>query len=93
MIFDNDRKLKFERVKDMAPIKREIISYLFDYVCRKKDDRWWKYKGEFKYQGQEYVIECECRMNNQMFSYRNLLIEYKQVVIDVDEMVKKGLLN
>ena len=86
-------KLKFERVKDMPRLKQEIISYLFDFVARKPYGQWWKYKGEFKYEGQEYNLECDCMFDQQMFTYRNLFIEHKQVVIDIDDMVKKGLLQ
>jgi len=85
--------LKFERVKDMPKLKQEIISYLFDYVARKNDGRWYAYKGVFKYDNHEYNIECECKMDNQMFTYKNLFIEHKQVEIDIDEMVRKGMLN
>jgi hypothetical protein len=87
------RQPKFERMKSMPPIKREIISYLFDYVAKKPQDRWYKYKGEFKYDGKEYLLEAECRMDNQVFTYRNMIIEHKQVVIDIDEMVQKGLIH
>lgn len=93
MLFLNDDKMKFERVKQMCPLKREIVSYLFDFVARKKDGRWWQYKGTFKYEGKEYNLECDCKYDNQLFTYKNLHIEHKQVEIDIDEMVKAGLLN
>jgi hypothetical protein len=87
-------KIKFERIKDMAPIKREIIRKIFEYLDRKRNsDQWWQYKGEFKYEDKEYTLEVEARLDNHMLSYRNLFIEYKQVVIDIDDMVSKGLLN
>lgn len=86
-------KLKFERIKDMPKLKKEIISYLFDFISQKPQNQWWKFKGEFSYEDKTYELECDVRMDNQMFTYRNLFIEHKQVVIDVDEMVKRGLLN
>lgn len=84
---------KLERIKDMPNLKKEIISYLFDHVARRNRETWWHYKGEFKYEGQEYELECDCKWDNQMFSYKNLHISHKMVTIDVDDMVKQGLLN
>jgi hypothetical protein len=84
MIFTNDDKMKFERVKSMPRLKREIISYLFDYIVRKGTDQWWNYKGEFIYDGTTYDLECDCRYDNQMFTYRNLHIQYKQEVINLE---------
>ncbi len=84
-------KMKFERVKEMPLLKREIISYLFDYMCRKPRDTWYSYKGEFKYEGREYNLECECRFDNQMFTYKNLFIEHKQVIIDVNDVLEMDL--
>jgi len=86
-------KLKFERVKDMPKLKQEIISYLFDFVARKPYGKWWQYKGEFKYEGNAYNLECDCMFDNQMFTYRNLFIEHQQVIIDVDDMIRKGLIQ
>ena len=93
MIITEDNKLKFERIKHMPKLKQEIISYLFDYVARKRPGDWFKYVGEFKYDGVVYNLECECRMDNQMFTYRNLFIEHKQQIIDVDQLVRDGVLN
>jgi hypothetical protein len=93
MIFESDDKLKFERMKQLPRLKQEIISYLFDFVARKPRDQWWRYKGEFKYDGKEYELECDCKYDNQMFSYRNLHIAHKQEVIDVDDLAKQGLLQ
>lgn len=93
MIFETSDKMKFERMKELPRLKQEIISYLFDFVARKPHSQWWQYKGEFKYEGEEYNLECECKYDNQMFTYRNLFIEHKQQVIDVDDLVRKGLLN
>lgn len=93
MIFENDDKMKFERVKNMPRLKAEIISHLFDYISRKKHDTWWQYKGQFKYEGQTYNLECQCKYDNQLFTYKNLHIEHEQVVIDVDDMVRKGMIQ
>lgn len=83
MIFDTSDKMKFERKKDMCKLKREIMVYLFDYVARKPREQWWQYKGDFLYEGRGYNLECECKLDNQMFSYRNLFIEHKQEIIDL----------
>ena len=83
---------KLERLKDMPQLKKEIVSYLFDFVSRKKWGQWWKYKGEFKYEGQSYNLECECMFDNQMFTYRNMFIEHKQIVIDIEELNRTGKL-
>jgi hypothetical protein len=88
-----ERKLNFERLHTMAPLKQEIILHLFDYMVEKKWGVWWKFNGEFRYDGRDYTLECECMMDNKMLSYRHMFIEYKQVVIDLDEMEKAGLLN
>lgn len=93
MIYLDNDKMKYERVKAMCPLKREIISYLFDYVSRKKEGYWWSYKGTFNYEGKEYDLECDCKCDNQVFTYRNLHIQHKQQVIDIEEMVREGLLN
>lgn len=92
MIFDQDEKIKFERTSEMCALKKEIISYLFDYMLRKSHNQWYQYKGEFKYQGKEYNLECACKYDNQMFTYKNLFIEHKQQVIDIDEMIRKGII-
>jgi hypothetical protein len=92
MTFTDD-KMKVERITTMCNLKREIMSYLFEFVSRKKEGRWWKYKGEFIYDGKTYNLECECKYDNSFFTYRNLHIEHKQVVIDIDEMVRDGLLQ
>lgn len=93
MIFLHDDKMKFERVKSMPRLKREIISYLFDFVARKETNRWWSYKGEFIYEGTTYDLECDCKYDNQMFTYRNMHIQYKQEVIDLDAEENKYLIE
>jgi|GEM_PF-6764222 hypothetical protein len=86
-------KMKFERMKELPLLKREIISYLFDFVARKPRDQWWKYVGEFKYEGVAYELECECKWDNVMFTYRNLHISFKTEIIDIHELVEKGLIQ
>lgn len=88
-----DLNLKFELTKDMPLIKKEIISHLFDYISTKPFNYWYKYAGEFSYDGVKYNLECECKMDRQMFTYKNLFIEHQQQIIDVDEMIRKGLIN
>jgi hypothetical protein len=79
--------MKFESIKDMPQLKKEIIIYLFEFIARKKYDEWWHYAGEFKYDGKEYNLECDVKLDNQVFSYKNLHIEHKQVVLDVDDVL------
>lgn len=93
IIINDDKKIKFERTKNMPKLKQEIISHLFDYVSKRQYDQWYKYTGEFKYEDKVYNLECECRMDNQMFTYRNLFIEHKQQIIDLDQLVRDGVLN
>jgi hypothetical protein len=92
MIYIDD-KLNLERIKNMPVIKRQIISYLFDYVSRKKHDTWWRYKGEFQYEGISYDLECDCKYDNQIFTYRNMHIQYKQQVIDLEADENQYLVN
>lgn len=88
-----DNKMKFERTREMCNLKKEIISYLFDQITRKERDRWWTYKGEFQYEGETYNLECDCKWDNILFTYKNLHIEHKQRVIDIEEMVARGLIQ
>lgn len=83
MIFENSDKMKFERKDQMCKLKQEIVCYLFDQVGRKPRDQWWKYKGTFVYEGKTYNLECDCKWDNQMFTYKNLFIEHKQEIIDL----------
>ena len=86
--------IKLERIKDMPKMKKEIIGYLFDYVARKgKSNKWYSYKGQFKYEGSYYALECECKMDNQVFTYRKMFIEHEPVEIDVHQMARAGMLN
>lgn len=82
---------KTERIKDLPRLKAEIISYLFDHVARKLRDRWYKYKGEFHYDGKTYDLECECKWDNQMFTYRHMHISHKQVELDVNDVLEMDL--
>jgi len=93
MIYTGDEKIKFERKHEMCQLKKEIISYLYDQMLRKERDRWWTYKGEFKYEGETYNLECDCKLDCVMFTYKNLHIEHKQRIIDLEEMVTRGLLQ
>ena len=86
--------VKTERLREIQEIKREIILHMFEYLSRQKYyDVWYKYKGEFRYEGNEYTVECEVKMDNQMFTYKNLFIDQKQIIIDVHDMARRGLLN
>lgn len=87
----NDRKI--ERAKDMCALKRGIILYLFRFIEKRPRDQWWSYKGEFEYEGTSYNLECDCMWDNKMFQYKNLHIEHKQEVIDIADMIRKGLLQ
>lgn len=84
---------KFERIAQMPRLKAEIISYLFDFVARKDREQWWQYKGEFKYDGESYDLECQCKWDNQVFTYRNLIISRKQIEIDINDMIEQGLIQ
>lgn len=89
----NDDKLKFERIKEMPQLKREIISYLFNYLGRKKQGHWWHYNGEFKYEGTVYDLECDCMWDNQMFTYKNLHIQHKQIIVDAEYFAETGIIS
>lgn len=80
-------KEKLERVSSMPKLKAEIIGYLFDFVTTKSRDQWWKYKGEFQYEGRDYDLECECKWDNEMFTYRNMHIGYKTIILDVEDVL------
>lgn len=84
-------KMKFERINQMPLLKREIIGYLFDFVGKKPRDQWWHYKGKFKYEGRTYELECDCKYDNQMFTYRNLFIEHEQVILDVSDVLNVNI--
>jgi hypothetical protein len=93
MIFENSNKMKFERSHDMCDLKKEIIIYLFDQISKRKRDQWWNFKGEFKYEGEVYNLECDVMCDGILFTYKNLHIEHKQRVIDIDEMIQRGLIQ
>lgn len=76
---------KTERAKDMCQLKQAIIAKLFNWLSRKPFNQWWKYNGEFIYEGQHYDLECVCRMDRQMFEYKTIHISHKQIVIDIPE--------
>ena len=78
----------------MPELKQAIVLKLFDFLKNKlNSDQWWKLNCDFSYAGNMYQLEVEARMDNQMLTYRNMHIEHKQVVIDVDEMNQKGMLH
>ena len=93
MIFESTDKMKFERKDQMCRLKQEIVMYLFDQISKRERDRWWSYKGEFKYEGETYNLECDVKYDNIMFTYKNLHIEHKQRVLDIEEMVQRGLIQ
>ena len=87
-------RIKLERMKDYPKLKQEIISYLFDWLSKNgKRDEWYKYVGKFEYEGEPYELECECRRDNEVFSYRKLHICRPTQIIDVHDMERRGMLN
>lgn len=82
---------KVERFKDIAQLKKDIIRYLFAHMETKARNRWWQFKGNFVYEGMTYNLECECKWDNEVFTYRNMFIEHEQKVIDITDMA--GLIN
>lgn len=93
MILTETNRIKIERLKEFPQLKKEIVSYLFDAMGRKPQNQWHNYKGEFRYDGQAYDLECDCKLDNQIFSFKNMHISYKQQVIDIDDWVRKGMLQ
>ncbi len=77
--------IKLERMADVCSLKKAIIIYLFDFISKKKQDVWWKYKGQFEYEGETFNLECECKYDNLIFTYRSLFIEREQVIIDLTD--------
>lgn len=89
-----ERVRKVERMADMPQIKQQLIQRMYNFLKDKRDsDDWWKYRGTFKYENQEYEFDCEVRMDNQMLTYRKLHLAFKTVEIDIADMERKGLLN
>lgn len=86
-------RINVDNLREYPQLKKEIISYLFDYLSRKNYDQWYKYSGSFFYEGKEYDLECECRLDRQIFSYRNLHIAHKTEIIDIDQLVKDKVLT
>lgn len=85
--------ITFERIKDMPQLKREIMLRLFTFISQKLVDQWWRYSGEFKFEGKEYELECDCKYDNQMFTYKNLHIAHKTQVINIQDLVDKGIIH
>lgn len=82
---------KVERFKDIPYLKKDIIRYLFAQMENKARNRWWQYKGNFIYDGVTYNLECECKWDNEVFTYRHMFIEHEQKVIDITDM--PGIMN
>lgn len=80
-------KEKLERVINMPKLKAQIINYLFEFVTSKPRNQWWKYKGEFVYENVQYDLECECKWDNEMFTYRHFYIGYKTITLDVEDVL------
>jgi hypothetical protein len=85
--------MKVEHIKDMPKLKKEIVVFLFDHVTKRPRNIWHKFECELSYEGKQYNLECDCRWDNEMFSYRDMHISHKQIVIDVHDMEAKGLLD
>ncbi len=83
-------RIKIDNLKEWPKIKQEIIGYLFEQLSRKPYDNWYSYKGKFEYEGKRYDLECECKLDRQVFSFRNLHIAHETQIIDVDQLVRDG---
>ncbi len=74
-----------KRVKEMAPIEREIIKMIFDDACKlPHDGRWRKYQRNFTFEGKQYSVTCSFCYDALTFQYRNMVIvaETKTIFID-----------
>jgi hypothetical protein len=83
-------EIKIERIKEMPQLKKEIISKLFDFVSGKKQNQWWQFTGEFEFDGAAYDLECKCMWDGVMFSYKEFHIAHKQIVIDIEDLMRTG---
>lgn len=89
-----ERVQKIKRTVEMAPIERELVKRLYDFLKDKRDsDSWWKYQGTFVYDSREYEFECEVRLDESMLMYRKVHLAYKTIEVDIAEFEKRGLLN
>lgn len=86
---------KTEVLAELPQMKKEIIAYLFNEVCKlpRNDDAYYKYHGDFEYEGEVYHLSCECKRDAEMFTYRNLAIEHKQKEIIIDDEFCRQMLN
>jgi len=82
-----------EKMKDMPQLKQDIVVFLFDKISNLPRDKWHHFECELKYDDIVYDLSCDCSRDETMFSYRNLNISHKQIVIDVDDMMRRGLLE
>lgn len=89
-----ERTQHIERIAEMPPIKRELVSRMYDFLKDKRNsDSWWKYKGTFVYDSREYEFECEVRLDETLLTYRKLHLAYKTIEVDVEDFERRGLLN
>lgn len=89
-----ERVQNIKRVASMAPIEKELVKRLYDFLKDKRhSDSWWKYQGTFVYDSREYEFECEVMLDGMMLTYRKLHIAYKTIEVDIADLERKGLLN
>lgn len=90
--------MKFEKIKEVPLLKRHILLAMWEDVKHvRDDDKWRDYKQEFKFEGKAYVFECQFKIRSIKeklhLTYRHFHIEHKQIILDIDDMVKKGLIQ
>jgi hypothetical protein len=89
-----ERVQNVKRTADMAPIERQLIIRLYNFLKDKREsDSWWKHSGTFVYDSREYEFSCEVRLDQMMLTYRKLHISYKTIEVDIAELERQGLLN
>lgn len=87
-------ELKIERVSQMNHLKKHLIGKLWKDVNKKPHDRRWReYYLEFKFEGNRLEFTCEYRLDQTYLEYRKFHVQHKQIIIDIDEMQRKGWLN
>jgi NADPH-dependent 2,4-dienoyl-CoA reductase/sulfur reductase-like enzyme len=85
--------IKVDRIKEYPQLKKEIVAYLFSHMSRKPFDKWYHYSGKFEFEGKRYDLECDCKLDRQIFSYKNLHIAHETEIIDIHQLVKDGVLT
>jgi hypothetical protein len=76
--------MKILDLKTEPALKVQVIKMMYDDVKdRQSADRWHDYKREITYKNERYIISATIRCDNEMFSYRNLIIERPQEIIDI----------